>query len=87
MSVFRVFFLLPGQVSTWGTPRLWIVIHVCKLPKQGVLLPKFWFSILIIPLQAPLLGHASTAIPPTQCAPIMVSISVLTLSITLRSNG
>jgi hypothetical protein len=55
--------------------------------EQGVLLPKLWFSILIIPVQAPLLGHKLTAIPPTQCAFMMVSISVLTPSIALRSNG
>jgi hypothetical protein len=52
-----------------------------------VLFPKLWFSILIILVQAPLMGHAATTIPPTQCAFIMVSISVLTPSVTLRSNG
>jgi hypothetical protein len=70
-----------------GIPRLWTVTHVCTLPKQGVLLPKFWFSILTILVQAPLLGHAPTPIPPTQCAFIMVSVSVLTSCIALRSNG
>jgi hypothetical protein len=36
---------------------------------------------------APLLGHALTAIPPTHCALMMVSISVLTPSITRKNNG
>jgi hypothetical protein len=76
-----------GQQSYLGTPRLWAMTHVCVLPEQGVLLPKLWFSILIILVQAPLLGHAPTAIPPTQCAFMMVSISVLTPSTTLQSNG
>jgi hypothetical protein len=42
------------------------------------MLPKLWFSILIILVQAPLLGHAPTAIPPIQCAFLKLSISVLT---------
>jgi hypothetical protein len=63
------------------------VTHVCALPEQGVLLPKLWFSILIILMQAQLLGHAPTTIPPTQCALMMVNISVLIPSIALRSNG
>jgi hypothetical protein len=63
------------------------VTHVCTLPKQGVLSPKLWFSILIIPVQTSLLGRAPTTIPPTQCASMMVSVSVLTPSITLESNG
>jgi hypothetical protein len=63
------------------------VTHACTLPEQGVLLPKLWFSMLIILVQAPLLGHAPTTISPIQCAFIMVSVSVLTPSIALRSNG
>jgi hypothetical protein len=70
-----------------GTPRLWTMAHVHTLPDEGVLLPKLWFSILIILVQAPLLGHAPTAIPPTQCAFMMVSVSVLTPSIAPGSNG
>jgi hypothetical protein len=66
---------------------LWIATHVYGLPKQGVLFPKLWFSKLIIPVQAQLLVHAPTTIPPTQCAFMMVSISVLTPSTALKSNG
>jgi hypothetical protein len=42
-----------GQLSTWGppTPRPWTVTHACALPKWEVLLPKLWFSILIILVQ------------------------------------
>jgi hypothetical protein len=60
------------------------VTHECSLPKQGVLLPKLWFSILIISVQAPLLGHIPPTISTTQCAFIVVNISVLTPSITLE---
>jgi hypothetical protein len=87
MSLFHVFFLLIFVSSLPGTSRLWTVTHGYGLPEQGILLPKLWFSILIIPMQAPLWGHASTTIPPTQCIFIMVSISVLTPSVTLESNG
>jgi hypothetical protein len=52
-----------------------------------VLLPKLWFSILTILVQAQLLGHAPTTIPSTQFALMIVSISVLTPSITFGSNG
>jgi hypothetical protein len=56
--------------------------------QAGKAVNKTLVSILIIILmQAPLLGHAPTVIPPTQCAFIMVSISVLTPSIALESNG
>jgi hypothetical protein len=40
MSPFCVLFLLILVTSLPGDPRLWIVTHVCTLPKQGVLSPK-----------------------------------------------
>jgi hypothetical protein len=61
--------------------------HACALPEWEVLLPKLWFSVLTIFVQAQLLGHTPTTILPTQCALMMVNISVLTPSITFRSNG
>jgi hypothetical protein len=87
VSLFHVFFFLILVSSLPGDPRLWTVTHVSALPEQGVLLTKLRFSILIIPVQAQLLGHAPTTISPTQCALMLVSISVLTPSIALRNNG
>jgi hypothetical protein len=87
MSPFCVFFLLILVRSLPGDLQLWTVTHVCVLPERVVLLPKLWFSILNIPVQSPLLGHAPTTIPPTQCAFLMVSIYVLIPYITLGNNG
>jgi hypothetical protein len=84
MSPFCVIFLLILVSSLPGDPQ---VLDCDSLPEQGVLLPKLWFSMLMVPMQAPLLGHAPTTIPPTQCNFVMVSISILTPSIALRSNG
>jgi hypothetical protein len=64
-SILCIFLANLGQLSTWGPPRLLTVTHVCVLPEQGVVLPKLWFSILIILVQSPLLGHASKTIPPS----------------------
>jgi hypothetical protein len=80
-----------SSCSSWsalylGNPRIWTVTHACALTEQEVLLLKLWLSTLIIPVQTPLWGHAPTTIPPTQCAFIMVSISVLIPSIALGSN-
>jgi hypothetical protein len=61
------------------------VTHVYALPEQEVL-PKLWFSTLIL-VQTQLLGRAPTTTPPTQCAFMMVSVSVFTPSIALGSNG
>jgi hypothetical protein len=55
--------------------------------KPEVLLLKLWFSILIIPVQAPLLGHVPTTIPPTQCTFMIVNISVNISATALESNG
>jgi hypothetical protein len=82
-----ILFLLILVSSVLGTPRLWTVTHVCALPEREVLLPRLWFFILTISVQAALLSHAPTTIPPTQCAFMMVSVSVLTSSIALGSNG
>jgi hypothetical protein len=81
-SILYILLVNFGQLSTWELPGFGVWLH-----KQGVLLPKLWFSILIILVQTPLLGHTPTAIPPTQCAFMMVSISVLTPPIALKSNG
>jgi hypothetical protein len=65
--------ILVSSLPEDSLPRLWTVTNLCTLPKQGVLLLKLWLSILIILVQAQLLGHAPTTIPPTQYAFMMVS--------------
>jgi hypothetical protein len=47
---------IPANLSQLlGTPRVWPMVHECALPERRALLPKLWFSILIIPVYA-LLG-------------------------------
>jgi hypothetical protein len=86
MSLFHVFFMLI-LVSYLGSPRFWTVTHVCALPEWGVLLPKLWFSILIIPVAGTIAGPYTHNHTTTQCSLMMISISVLIPSIALRSNA
>jgi hypothetical protein len=86
MSAFRVSFLLMLVSSLPGNSQALDHDSCMHTTRVGSAATKTLFSTLVIPVQAPLLGHAPRAIPP-QCTFIMVNIFLLTPSVTLKSNG
>jgi hypothetical protein len=87
INSFSVFFLLILVSSLPGDPQALDYDSCMHTTWVGSVVTKTLVFILIILVQAQLLGHAPTTIPPTQCALLMVSIFVLTPFIALRSNG